>query len=164
MTVSADFAFDAVPAKGITYVLNGSRFLVRFALKLGSASLALVAIFVWLAPGASWENDVMLFKLALSIIAAFGAAAMWQGSQPVVAPTVEVDVTNGEVRVVREELSGPQRVIERCAFSDLHAVDLHGRHITFWGKGGSLLAEVSLSNATAHAALLASLRGLGKLA
>jgi hypothetical protein len=164
MTLSTDYAFDAPSAKGITYVLNGSRFLMRFALKLGAVSLGLVAVFVWLAPGASWESDVMLFKLALSIFACFGAVAMWLGSQPVAAPGVEVDVAKREIRVIREGLSDEKRVIERCAFADLYAVDLHGRHIIFWGKGERLLAEISLSDANAQAALLASLRGLGKLA
>jgi hypothetical protein len=164
MSLSADYAFETPPAKGITYVLNGSRFLMRFALKLGAVSLALVAVFVWVAPGASWESDVMLFKLALSIFAGFGAVAMWLGSLPVVAPSVEVDVARGEIRVMRSGPSEQKQVIERCAFADLHAVDLHGRHIIFWSKGERLLAEISLSDAKAHAALLTSLRDLGKLA
>ncbi len=164
MTVSADYAAEVAALRGITHVLNGSRFLIRTALKLGAASLALVALFVWLAPGASWESDLMLFKLALSIAAVFGAVAMWHGSRPVGAPTVEIDVANMELLLIREAPSEPHRIIERCAFVDLHAVDVYGHRVTFWGKGDRLLAEISLSNPTAHNALLGALRGLGKLA
>jgi hypothetical protein len=164
MSLTAEYTHQTPPAKGITYTLSGGRFLVRFALKLGAVSLALVAVFVWFAPGASWESDIMLFKLAMSIFAVFGAVVMWQGGMPVQAPDVEVDVAAGEVRLIRKNLSEEQQTIECCAFADLHGVDLCGRHIIFWGKGGHLLAEISLSNASAHAALVTSLRSAGKIA
>lgn len=164
MTLAADHSFDMPPIKGITYVLNGSRFLARFACKMGAATLALVAVFVWLAPGASWESDVMLFKMALSIMAAFCSFALWQNSQPVKAPSVEVDMAQLELRLIREYDGAPRHIIERCAFADLHSVELRGRHITFWAKGERLLAQISLSNANAHATLVTSLRAMGKLA
>jgi predicted GNAT family N-acyltransferase len=55
-------------------------------------------------------------------------------------------------------------VIERCTFADLDAVDLFGRHIILWGKGKRLLADISLSDTTAHDSLLGALRSVGKLA
>ena len=163
MTVTADQQFNAAPAKGIPYVLNGSRFAMRFAFKMGTLTFGLVAVLVWLAPGASWESDIMLFKMAITIVATFCAALMWQSSLPVDAPGVEVDVATGEVRVVRENVTGPERVIERCAFADLHAVDVRGKHITFWGQRERFLAEISLTDAGARKALLAALKSLGKI-
>ncbi len=164
MTVAADQSYEMPAVKGITYALGGSRFVARLACKLGAVSLGLAGVILWIAPGATWESDVMLFKLVLSILAAYGAFALFQHSKPLETPSVEVDMAQKELRLIREDVASGPLLIERCAFEDLHAVDLHGRHITFWANGGRLLAEISLSNANAHATLLACLRGLGKLA
>jgi hypothetical protein len=164
MTLTADHNIEMPTVRGITYVLNGSRFVARFACKLGAVSLGLAAVLLWVAPGAAWESDVMLFKLVLSVGAVYLAIALLQMGKPVAQPSVEVDIARGELRLIREENGSLPVILERCAFADLQAVDLCGSHITFWANGGRLLAEISLSNANAHAALLARLRGLGKLA
>lgn len=163
MTVISDYAFERAPATGIVHVLDATRMLLRMALRFAALSSILVAVFIWLAPGASWENDVMLFKLALSVASIFVAIACWQAAAPPLPPTVEVDVSRGELRLVREGAPADQRLVKRCAFVDLQVVELKGRHIAFWEKGGHLLAEITLSNATAHAVLLHALRQAGKL-
>ena len=164
MTLAADHSYQMPVVKGITYVLGADRFLARVACKMGAVTLGLAAVMLWIAQGATWESDVMLFKLVLSILAAYVVFALFQYSRPVAPPSVEIYIARKELRLIREnEGSGPM-LMERCAFEDLQAVDLCGRHITFWASGGRLLAEISLSNATAHATLLACLRGLGKLA
>jgi len=164
MTLAADHSFEMPVVKGITYGLGGGRFVARLACKLCAVSLGLAAVMLWIAPGATWESDVMLFKLVLSIFGAYAAFALFQHSRPVDPPSVEIDVAQKELRLICEDDACGTILIERCAFEDLHAVDLRGRRITFWADGGRFLAEISLSNANAHATLLACLRGLGKLA
>jgi hypothetical protein len=158
MTIVAEQSFTPLPAVGAAHTLNGNRLVMRIALRMGAVSMALVALFVWLAPGAGWENDMVLFKLMVSLSAGFVGIVFWQNSLPPLPPTIEVDVAASELRLIREGVASDARVLERCAFNDLHLVELAGRHITFWGKGNRLLAEITLSNANAHATLLAALR------
>lgn len=164
MTTTADHSFNDKPAFGIVHMLDGTRLALRLAMRIGAVAFALVVLLIWFAPGAIWDNEVLLFKLALSVMSGFICADLWKRSLPPVKPTVEVDIANMEVRVMRKQGNGPARMIERCTFADLHAVDLEGRHIILWSKGKRLLADITLSNATAHAALLAALRRAGKLA
>jgi hypothetical protein len=88
---------------------------------------------------------------------------LWELGLPPLPPTVEVDVAASELRLIREGAPAELRVLERCAFRDLHLVELRGHHFIFWGKGNRLLADITLSNATVHASLLGSLRSAGKL-
>ncbi len=163
MTITTDYAFDRAPVVGIVHVLDASRLLLRMALRFATLCSSLIAAFIWLTPGATWESDVMLFKLVLSVASILIAFACWQAAAPPLPPTVEVDVAGGELRLVREGASAKQRLIKRCAFADLQIVELKGRNIAFWEKGGHLLAEITLSNATARAVLLDALRTAGKL-
>ena len=163
MTITADYAFAPAAATGIPYKLDGGRLVLRTFARIGAVACALVAVLIWLAPGATWESDAMLFKLLLFVVALMAAVGLWQVSLAPLPPTVEVDVVNREVRLIRAGAPTADRVIERCAFDDLHAVELQGRHITFWARGQRLLAEITLSNASAHAALLGALRAVGKL-
>jgi len=171
MTLTADHAFESGAAIGIPYKLDGNRSVLRLLARVAAMTAAFVAVFVWLAPGATWEADVatweadvMLFKLGVSIFAGYSAMALWQASLPPLPPSVEIDTANSELRLVRADSYGPRDVVERCRFDDLQMVELRGRHIAFWAPGGRLLAEITLSNATAHATLLAALRQAGKLA
>lgn len=164
MTSTADQNFPVKSALGIVHMLDGGRLMMRLAMRVGAVTFALVVALIWIAPGATWDTDVLLFKLALSVMSGFVAAGMWQRSLPPVQPTVEVDIANMEVRVMRSDGGAQPRLIESCNFCDLEAVDLQGRHIILWAKGKRLLADITLSNATAHASLLAALRHEGKLA
>ncbi len=163
MTHTADFAFQPSTTVGIAHRLNGNRLVLRLVQRMGAATMALVALMVWVAPGAGWESDMVLFKLLVSLIAGFSGIGFWQASLPPLPPVVEIDVAATELRLIREGAPADLRVLERCAFRDLHLVELTGRHFTFWAEGNKLLADVTLSNAVAHASLLSALRAAGKL-
>lgn len=164
MTMTADHTLEQSPAIGIPHTLNGGRLMMRIAQRIGAVTFAFVMLLVWLAPGEAWESDVMLFKMVLTLASLAACIWLWQSSQPPLPPTIEVDVAQSELRLVREGVADDKRIIERCAFADLHLVELAGRHITFWGKGNRLLAEITLSNSVAHASLVGALRAEGKLA
>jgi len=164
MTISAEQSFLPTPAAGAAHTLNGNRLVLRIGMRIGAVTMVLVAMLIWVVPGAGWENDMILFKLMVSISAVLAAVWFGEASLPPVPPTVEIDVVASELRLIREGVSDESRLLERCAFEDLHLVELAGRHITFWGRGNRLLAEITLSNSGLHAALLASLRAAGKLA
>ena len=135
MTITADHSFQPKPALGTAHVLDGSRLVMRLAARMGTVTFAMVAILVWFVPGATWDNEVLLFKAALMVVSLFVSAGLWRMSLPPVKPMVEVDIQNMEVRVMRRRGAEPARIIDCCAFADLDAVDLNGRHIILWNKG-----------------------------
>lgn len=164
MTLTADHSFPRTATIGVPYKLNGNRMLMRGLLRGGAITAAFIAIMVWFAPGATWESDVMLFKLGLSIASVFVSAAFWQASLPQMSPVVEIDTDNTELRLVRNDDLSHGRIIERCSFDALERVELNGYQIAFWAPNGRLLAEITLSNAIAHSKLMVALRHAGKLA
>lgn len=163
MTLTADYAFSNAPSIGVPYKLDGTRTLLRMLARGAAVTAAFVGVMVWLIPGGSLESDVMLFKMGVTIGAIYAALAFWQASLPPLPPSVEIDTAKGELRLVRSDVQNQRRVIEQCTFADLQKAEISGRHIAFWAAEGRLLAEITLSNATAHATLLAALRQAGKL-
>ncbi len=163
MTDTADLKFRPPVTMNVAHTLNGSRLVLRIALRMGAVTMALVSLLIWVAPGAGWENEIMMFKLTLSIMSGLFAIGFWQASLPPLPPTVIVDVAAAELRLIREGVPAEFRVLERCAFQDLHLVEMSGSHFTFWGPGNRLLADITLSNAAIHASLSDALRSAGKL-
>ncbi|MEP1767690.1 MAG: hypothetical protein ABJJ53_13755 [Sulfitobacter sp.] len=164
MTISAEQSFVPTPAIGAAHTLNGNRLMVRIGMRIGAVTMTMVAMLIWIAPGAGWETDMIVFKMMVCLSALLAAVWFGEASLPPVPPTVELDVEASELRLIREGAPKDARVLERCAFEDLHMVELAGKHITFWGRGNRLLAEVTLSNAILHGALLDALRVAGKIA
>jgi len=101
MTLTADHAFESGAAIGIPYKLDGNRSVLRLLARVAAMTAAFVAVFVWLAPGATWEADVMLFKLGVSIFAGYSAMALWQASLPPLPPSMDrVRWSSGAVSMI----------------------------------------------------------------
>ncbi|UWR21060.1 hypothetical protein [Sulfitobacter sp. S190] len=164
MTATADFAQPDVPNLALVRTVDGSRMLIRILQRVFAVALVITTVGLWMAPGASWEPDMMLFKLSLSAIAALAGIGLWQNSLSPLAPTVEIDAAASELRLVREQSNGGRRLIERHSFAALEKVQQDGRQLAFFAADGRMLAEIMLSNAAAHAKLIGALRGVGKLA
>ncbi len=163
MTLTAEYDLGRKPSIERANKLDGCRFIVRFALRILAAAVVLSGLCLWILPGSSWNNEVLLFKLTLSVMAFLGGVGLWQLGMDPVPPVVELDIEGGVMRLVRE--SGPVRrtLIEQCAFDDLGGAEHNGRQITFWAKDARMLAEITLSNANAHATVIAALGRAGKL-
>ena len=146
------------------WIVNGGRIVLRATQRLLGAALAIAAVGLWIAPGASWESDVMLFKLILSLMAFLAALGLLHASAPSKKPVVQIDTIRREVRVTRPAKEGSATVLERCAFADLSRADRLGNHIRLWGAENTLLADVTLTDRTALKSLIAGLQDTGKLA
>jgi len=164
MTAVADYFSESAPLSGAVRSLGGGRLMLRLVLRIGACAFSLVALLIWVTPSAGTGGNIMLFKLLVSSLSVLVSMACWQAALPPLPPVVEIDVAGSELRLIREGAPASQRIIERCSFAELEDVELNGRSFTFWAKGGRLLAEISLSNATAHATLLHKLRVAGKIA
>ncbi|MEH6647943.1 hypothetical protein [Sulfitobacter sp.] len=163
MTAVADHFSESAPMNGAVRSLGGGRLVLRLVMRIGACASLFVALLIWVTPSAGTGNNMMLFKLLVSSLSVLVSIACWQAALPPPPPSVEIDVVGGELCLIRESAPASQRIIERCSFAELEDVELKGRSFTFCAKGGRLLAEISLSNATAHATLLHKLRVAGKI-
>ncbi len=148
----------------ILRMIDGARMLMRAAQGLAGVLLSMAALVLWLAPGAGWESDVMLFKLMLSVVAVIAGLVLMQASARPRAPQLEVDTIRREVRLVRTGRSGRHAVLRRCAFDALSRVEHEGHMLRLWDGDDDLMAEVVLTDRSALQSLVAGLRDAGKLA
>lgn len=154
-------SFETIAPQPVRTV-DGSRMILRGVQGVVGAALLLTAIGLWLAPGASWDHELVLFKLLASAIGGMAGLALLQGFARPAAPKVEVDTIRHEVRLVRTR--GKDRfVLDRCAFTDLSRVENSGTYVKLWGRNDALLAEVAASDRVAHRSLVTALRVAGKL-
>lgn len=164
MTATAEFMNATNSALAPVRIAGGGRMVVRAAQRLTGVALIIAALGLWLAPGASWENDVMLFKLILSLTAGLAGLGLMQSSAKPNTPEIEIDIIRREVRLVRLVKDGKNIVLQRCAFTDLARAERDGVHVRLWDAKNALLAEVSLTERTAMTSLMSGLRAAGKLA
>ncbi|MFK7834921.1 MAG: hypothetical protein AB8B60_01760 [Sulfitobacter sp.] len=164
MTATAEFMDTTTAPAEPVRMADGGRMIVRGVQRLLGASLALAAIGLWIAPGSSWESDVMLFKLILSITALLAGLGMMSSSSRPTPPEVEIDTIRREVRLVRRMAGDTTMVLQSCSFAELAHAELKGSIVRLWDKGGAFLAEVSLVDRKALGSLVAGLRDEGKLA
>lgn len=164
MTSSAEITVPEAALHEPVRMSDGRWMVIRAAQRLFGVGLTLAAIGIWIGPGASWESDLMLFKLILSLTALIAGIGLMQSSAGPAKPQVEIDTIRREVRLVRPVAGGTAQVLQRCAFGDLAGAELKGNHVRLFGTDRSLLAEVTLTSRTVLKSLVSGLRDAGKLA
>lgn len=163
MTTTAQLPETDLAAAQPVRMLDGGRLMMRGMQRLFGVAFIAVAFGLWLMPGSSFESDLLLFKLLLSIVAGFVGIGLLQSGAPKLAPHVEIDTIRREVRLVRVSQTSVTQVLERCAFNDLAHVEVEGPHVRLWDASGAFLAEVTLTDQPVFARLTACLRDCGKL-
>lgn len=162
MTSAADPAtFESIGPQPVS-MLDGGRMLMRGVQGVVGVALLLTAIGLWVAPGTTWSQDLMMIKLLVSVVGGLIGLAMLQAFIRPKAPKVEIDTIRHEVRLVRTR--GKDRfILDRCKFSDLTLVENSGTHVQLWGKNNELIAEVAATDRVSHRSLVTALRVAGKL-
>lgn len=163
MTLAANMPETEIATAQPVRMLDGGRLVLRGLQRLFGASFIVVAFGLWLVPDSSFENDLLLFKLLLSIVSGFVGIGLLQSGAPQLAPHVEIDTIRREVRLVRASHTAPSQVLERCRFDALAHVEVEGPHVRLWDASGAFLAEATLTDQPTFARLTACLRDSGKL-
>ncbi|MGB3247238.1 MAG: hypothetical protein WBB25_22110 [Sulfitobacter sp.] len=78
-------------------LVGGGRMIVRAVQRLFGVALTMAAITIWMAPGATWESDVMLFKLILSLTAVLAGLGLMVSSKAPGAGRSEIPVSADRV-------------------------------------------------------------------
>lgn len=151
------WAHSAVSVEAKLKARDGGRAIKRGLQRFVGFTLCLAAFGIWIAPGATWDNELNLFKMLLSLVCAISGAAMWQvGKSAGAAPELEIDTIRQEVRLVRWE--GTQRdLVARRHFKDIHAADINNQYVQLWEPSGALMAEMEIKDRGSLRALQAGL-------
>lgn len=161
MTALSDFMADAAPSD-YPQMVDGRRWAIRSVQTLGGATLILSALGLWVAPGASWDADLALMKLGLSLFLGFAGLAIVQlgRARPIVQ--VEIDTTRREVRLVR--ISGRHKeLVDRTRMCDLGRAEARHGTVSLYDAHGDLIADVALSDPQTRTSVMGALRDAGKL-
>lgn len=159
---------DALPHRAVfapVRTVDGARWLARGAQKFTGTVLLLATAGLFLQPGAAFEQDMMLFKLALATFMGLAGVALLQGARVDRKIEVEIDLERDELRLSRPQPSayGAPIVVHRCAFSDLGTVDVIEHMARLWDTQGQLLAEIPLADPHTRSDLLRALSAHGKI-
>ncbi|WP_299627232.1 hypothetical protein [uncultured Tateyamaria sp.] len=161
MTALSDFMTDAAPSDR-PQMVDGRRWVMRSAQTLGGTTLVLAALGLWVLPGASWDADLLLIKLGLSLFLGFAGIAIMQMGRARPLVQVEIDTTRREVRLVR--LAGRvKELVDRTAMSDLGGAAVQGGVVSLFDAHGDLIADVALTDPQTRKSVLGALRDAGKL-
>ena len=145
--------------------VDGARWLARGAQQFTGVVLLMAVVGLWLQPGAAFDQEIMLVKLALSCFAGMAGAALIRGGRVQRGVEIEIDLNGEELRLVRPQASGhgAPDVVHRCGFAELGPVEIVSQMARVWGADGSLLAEVPMADPHTRLALMRALRAHGKI-
>ncbi|MEO0937023.1 MAG: hypothetical protein AAFY38_02590 [Pseudomonadota bacterium] len=143
--------------------VRGARAMRRLCLHMLGAGLIFAIGMLWIAPGAIWDANLVLIKLALSVLMGAAAWALLSAGRDGIAPAeVEVDLVRREVRVLHRG-RGRDIIAKTCAFDALSGAECADGIIGLWGPDGAHLADVALRDRTAARLLTSALKDAGKL-
>ena len=145
--------------------VDGARWLARGAQRFAGTVLLLAMAGIWIQPGAAFDQDIMLFKLALSAFLGLAGMALIRGGRPEPSVEIEIDLDRDELRLVRPQPTAfaAPIVVHTCAFSDLVSVDVVSQMVRLWDADGSLMAEVPMSDPETRSTLMQALSAHGKI-
>ncbi|MBV47304.1 MAG: hypothetical protein COB29_10390 [Sulfitobacter sp.] len=142
--------------------VSGTRSILRLMQRLVGVSLLMASSGLWLAPGANWNNEVMLMKMALSAISLLVGVWLILSGQKPAAPEIQIDTVRRVVRLVRPGPLGADLLLQKCRFSDLSKVKREDRVLRFWDEKGDFIADVYIGHQSVMDVLISGLLDSGQ--
>ncbi len=162
MTVTSDFMTSGQLRLSTGGTVSGTRSILRLMQRLVGVSLLMASSGLWLAPGANWNNEVMLMKMALSAISLLVGVWLILSGQKPAAPEIQIDTVRREVRLVRPGPLGADLLLQKCRFSDLSKVKREDRVLMFWDEKGDFIADVYIGHQSVMDVLISGLLDSGQ--
>ncbi|MGR3509348.1 MAG: hypothetical protein ACU0CQ_07205 [Sulfitobacter sp.] len=162
MTVTSDFMTSGQIRLSTGGTVSGTRSILRLMQRLVGVLLLMASSGLWLAPGANWNNEVMLMKMALSAISLLVGVWLILSGQKPAAPEIQIDTVRREVRLVRPGPLGADLLLQKCRFSDLSKVKREDRVLMFWDEKGDFIADVYIGHQSVMDVLISGLLDSGQ--
>ncbi|MGR3604863.1 hypothetical protein [Sulfitobacter sp.] len=162
MTVTSDFMTSGQIRLSTGGTVSGTRSILRLMQRLVGVSLLMASSGLWLAPGANWNNEVMLMKMALSAISLLVGVWLILSGQKPAAPEIQIDTVRRVVRLVRPGPLGADLLLQKCRFSDLSKVKREDRVLRFWDEKGDFIADVYIGHQSVMDVLISGLLDSGQ--
>ena len=162
MTVTSDFMTSGQLRLSTGGTVSGTRSILRLMQRLVGVSLLMASSGLWLAPGANWNNEVMLMKMALSAISLLVGVWLILSGQKPAAPEIQIDTVRRVVRLVRPGPLGADLLLQKCRFSDLSKVKREDRVLMFWDEKGDFIADVYIGHQSVMDVLISGLLDSGQ--
>ena len=162
MTVTSDFMTSGQLRLSTGGTVSGTRSILRLMQRLVGVSLLMASSGLWLAPGANWNNEVMLMKMALSAISLLVGVWLILSGQKPAAPEIQIDTVRRVVRLVRPGPLGADLLLQKCRFSDLSKVKREDRVLRFWDEKGDFIADVYIGHQSVMDVLISGLLDSGQ--
>lgn len=163
MTATVDFNSPEAPTIEPLRMVDGARMIGRGFQRLFGVALAMTAVGLWLAPGSTFDADILLFKLILSLVALLGGLGLMTASAKPREPEIEIDTIRREVRLVRRMRGIAPIILDTYRFDALARAEFDGTIVKLWDRKGDFLAEVCPTDRTALNSLVGGLQDAGKL-
>jgi len=160
--VTSDFMTSGQLRLSTGGTVSGTRSILRLMQRLVGVSLLMASPGLWLAPGANWNNEVMLMKMALSAISLLVGVWLILSGQKPAAPEIQIDTVRREVRLVRPGPLGADLLLQKCRFSDLSKVKREDRVLMFWDEKGDFIADVYIGHQSVMDVLISGLLDSGQ--
>ncbi|MEM8576215.1 MAG: hypothetical protein AAGF60_00035 [Pseudomonadota bacterium] len=152
-----------VGARVVLEPVRGAGVILRLVQRIIGAGLVIAAAMLWVAPGAIWDWDIVLMKLALTGAAGFCGMSFLNAARiPQGGVEIEVDVACRVVRVIRWDARGSKST-RNCGFDALGRAELAHGIVGLWDQDGVHLADVSVREADVRRLLVPALQNAGKL-
>lgn len=129
---------------------DGGTTIFRTALRLFGASFVIAAFAMWVAPGAMWQTDLLLMKLAVSVVCALIGLALIQMAPAPEKSEIQFDPIRREVRIVDGISDNP---VLRRSYDSLGGAKVSNNVVTLWDADGSELASFPISDDVTRRAL-----------
>lgn len=162
MTVTSDFMTSGQIRLSTGGTVSGTRSILRLMQRLVGVSLLMASSGLWLAPGANWNNEVMLMKMALSAISLLVGVWLILSGQKPAAPEIQIDTVRRVVRLVRPGPLGADLLLQKCRFSDLSKVKREDRVLRFWDEKGDFIADLYIGHQSVMDVLISGLLDSGQ--
>lgn len=121
---------------------SGSR-VIASAARFTGVVLMLAAVGMWMLNGPLWDAEMMLMRLAVSVLFMCAGLGLLQFGRARPQDEIHFDARKGELRHLERGVDGIARVRQRYALSDLGDITIDEDRLVLRDLSGEILMELS---------------------
>lgn len=143
-------SFSEVPAAGpiapglsrAGSVRRGALRTLRGGARFAGVVLILASVGIWMLNGPLWDAQMMLMRLAISVLFMGLGLMLLQSGRGRVSDEIHLDPVARELRHIQRGADGIARVRMRFALDDLGDVETGEGRLTLWSRRGEIVLDL----------------------